>query len=1195
MSISLIDLKTQVDGILTNDNDASFNNVDINKNLTLPNYNINRLGLDINGEAVNDNSGYSVSLSNDGTIVAIGAPYNDGQGSNSGHVRVYQYSNSSWSQLGNDINGEGGNNFTGHGKSVSLSSDGLRIAIGAWYNAGNGSRSGHVRIFEYNSNTSLWTQLGSDIDGEASIDYSGKYLSLSSDGTIVAIGANGNDGNGSDSGHVRVFQYSNSSWTQLGNDIDGEAAGDNSGHDVSLSSDGTIVAIGAGLNDGQGNSSGHVRVFQYSNSSWNQLGGDIDGEASGDVSGWSVSLSSDGTIVAIGSENNDGNGADSGHVRVFQYSNSSWTQLGNDIDGEAAGDKSGISVSLAGDGNTVIIGSVKNGDNGIDSGHARIFKYIIGTWTQIGSDINGKAAGDNFGNGVAISKNGSVVAIGAPFNDDSGTNAGQVQLYEIIAGQANIAGVLIQNNDISSVNTITATTFYGDASFGNVDISKELTIINSNIYYKQIGSDIDGEASGDNSALYSSLSLSGDGSIVAIGAIENDGGGNNSGHVRVYQNINSVWTQLGSDIDGENPNDEFGRSISLSSDGTRIAIGAHKHGVAHEDYHRGRVKVYDYDDVTNSWTQLGQDIDGEERSDLSGASISLSDDGTIVAIGAPYNDDGGNNSGHVRIYEYDSTTNTWNQLGSDIDGENNVDYAYNVSLSSNGSIVAIGAGLNNGNGTDSGHVRVYQLTNNSWIQLGTDINGEAAGDNAGDVNTVSLSSDGTILAIGAVYNDGNGSNSGHVRVYQYNSNTNLWIQLGNDIDGKDANYYSGRVSLSSDGTILAIGAHQALDENSNATGHVRIYKYADNSWIQLGSDIYGEAHGDQFGYSLSISSDGTKLAIGAWGNDDNGNNSGHVRVYESIQNNVQINNGEIKANKLLFNDLGEIYATSKSEEKYTIINSQNVEVSGNLIVQGNTTINETAKIGIITSSAAFAHKDNFNTTDYCLRQNSSGDTVLNAAPGRTAYLRNGDSTNIATINNTSFNVNRIRPMTSTNMMIESYDSTPNHQLFMGFGGNKWRKIVLQVSDANGSNDSNIYFVKNGAWKSFHDISSDSRIKLNQELYPNIDSMNIVRTIKVKKYFNTELEREVKGFIAQEVEEILPEAVETHDLSEAGKQSDFKMLDYRRLHVHAFGAIQFLDTLVENQETTINDLKLENTRIKNALNEILSEMGKETIE
>ena len=161
------------------------------------------------------------------------------------------------------------------------------------------------------------TQLGADIDGEAAGDYSGRSVSMNSDGTIVAIGADRNDGNGSSSGHVRVFQYSSSNWVQLGSDIDGEATNDWSGNSVSLSSDGTKVAIGGYLNDGNGSSSGHVRVYEYSGSSWSPPVGDIDGEAVADNFGYSVSLSSDGTKVAIGAIYNDGNGDASGHVRVY--------------------------------------------------------------------------------------------------------------------------------------------------------------------------------------------------------------------------------------------------------------------------------------------------------------------------------------------------------------------------------------------------------------------------------------------------------------------------------------------------------------------------------------------------------------------------------------------------------------------------------------------------------------------------------------------------------------------------------------------------------------------------------------------------------------------------------------------------------------------------------------------------------------
>ena len=67
--------------------------------------------------------------------------------------------------------------------------------------------------------------------------------------------------------------------------------------------------------------SGQVRVYQYGVDTWNQLSTDIDGEAAGDLSGISVSISSDGTIVAIGANGNDGNGNNNGHVRVYRYDN----------------------------------------------------------------------------------------------------------------------------------------------------------------------------------------------------------------------------------------------------------------------------------------------------------------------------------------------------------------------------------------------------------------------------------------------------------------------------------------------------------------------------------------------------------------------------------------------------------------------------------------------------------------------------------------------------------------------------------------------------------------------------------------------------------------------------------------------------------------------------------------------------------
>ena len=112
-----------------------------------------QLGEDIVGEDNQNFSGMAISLSGAGNRLAIGAPFNTGSGIFSGHVRVYDWIDGAWSQVFSDIDGEFGNDFSGW--SVSLSEDGNRLAIGALENSGNGNSSGHVRVFQLGNNTCL--------------------------------------------------------------------------------------------------------------------------------------------------------------------------------------------------------------------------------------------------------------------------------------------------------------------------------------------------------------------------------------------------------------------------------------------------------------------------------------------------------------------------------------------------------------------------------------------------------------------------------------------------------------------------------------------------------------------------------------------------------------------------------------------------------------------------------------------------------------------------------------------------------------------------------------------------------------------------------------------------------------------------------------------------------------------------------
>lgn len=377
-----------------------------------------------------------------------------------------------------------------------------------------------------------WSQIGQDIDGEAAEDNSGGAVSLNSDGSVVAIGARNNNGFAPGAGHVRVYEYVSNNWIQKGNDIDGEAIGDNFGWAVSLNSDGNTVAIGVPDNDGNGNQSGQTKIYNYSGGNWIQKGSDINGEAAFDHSGRSLSLSSDGTILAIGAADND----TTGHVRVYEYNGIDWFQLGNDIDGEANGDNSGGAVSLSSDGSIVAIGAVGNMDGGFMAGHVRVFGYTGGNWIQIGNDIEGLEF-NHSGHKISLNSNGSIVAISSYYDD-----------YGMIVGP-----------------------------------------------YK----------------------------------------------VRVYENIGGGWIQIGSDIDGGNHSGPC--DLSLNSSGNIIVIGDHG-GI----YDLGYVKRFEYSG--GNWLQIGNDIDGEAYGDRSGGAVSLSSNGSIVAIGASMNDGNGPNAGHVRVY-----------------------------------------------------------------------------------------------------------------------------------------------------------------------------------------------------------------------------------------------------------------------------------------------------------------------------------------------------------------------------------------------------------------------------------------------------------------------------------------------------------------------------------------------------------------
>lgn len=393
-------------------------------------------------------------------------------------------------------------------------------------------------------------------------------------------------------------------------------------------------------------------------------------------------------------------------------------------------------------------------------------------------------------------------------------------------------------------------------------------------HWMQVGNDFLGENYGD--LFGDEVSLSADGTIMAVSAPYNRGDAvydSEKGCVKVFEFVAGEWVQLGSDISGESQYDHL-KYISLSADGLRIATGTSS-GDANGD-NSGEIRVFDY--IDGDWVQVGETITGEAEDDYC-ASVCLSDDGSILAVGANGNDGNGASSGQVRVFEYQS--DSWVQMGSSIYGEypgDGIGRAF--SLNSDGTVIAIGSTWNSGymgNYEYMGHVRVFEYDNGDWVQSGLDIDGEMSGDQFGA--SVSLNADGTIFVAGATGNDEAGTNYGQVRVYQKQGS--LWQQVGSDIDGHSAaGFFGSDVSMCDDGLTFAAASAKAYVENSSA-GYVRVYTFEDNDWTQLGEAMTGDGNFHYFGSSVSISADGSVVASGApEGYVTSTSGNGYARVFE---------------------------------------------------------------------------------------------------------------------------------------------------------------------------------------------------------------------------------------------------------------------------------------------------------------------------
>jgi hypothetical protein len=338
----------------------------------------------------------------------------------------------------------------------------------------------------------------------------------------------------------------------------------------------------------------------------------------------------------------------------------------------------------------------------------------------------------------------------------------------------------------------------------------------------------------DNGRFGHVLATSSDGNIIAVGEpLATVNGIEEAGMVQVYEIRDGEWVTRGPALFGRNEGDQFGSSVSMSSDGQVLIVSEPTfHGP--DGDRSGNVRAFSFSTL-NQYEPLGQDILGESAADYFGVALASSSNGLRIAVGAPYHDNGGetrNVSGNVRVFEFNIELNTWEQIGNALQGSVHLDwFGWSLDMSHDGNILAVGAPRNLEHG---GYVRCYQLDESSmeWQVLGEDIQNsispvrydDSFGQSVSVSTTTSLDDNVTYyrVAIGSPGKNTGARKSGMAAIYELASENRQWGLVGSAIQPDtpgEGHQFGYSVDLWDD--VLALG----VPGWNVRQGQVHLYQY----------------------------------------------------------------------------------------------------------------------------------------------------------------------------------------------------------------------------------------------------------------------------------------------------------------------------------------------------------------------------------
>ncbi len=385
----------------------------------------------------------------------------------------------------------------------------------------------------------------------------------------------------------------------------------------------------------------------------------------------------------------------------------------------------------------------------------------------------------------------------------------------------------------------------------------------------QLGSTLYGTETGSTFGDWDSVALNKDGTIIAVGS-SNFGQDYTirQGRVKIFKYTANSWQQLGQTITGDNDQDHIS-IVRLVPEGNRLVVATDA------SLNLGYVKVYDYNGTNNSWVQVGRTLTGEYVGDFFGEGLAISQDGTMLAIGASAASASGTNNGKAYLYQF--TGSDWNLITA-INGFPEEHLGYDLSLNKDGSVWAIGnsqftGGLNN--------VKIY-MNSQTGFNLKNIITGSQTGSNFGW--KIALNKDGSRMAVGAfmyVVGGSQGAESGQGEIIVYENQSGNWNQIGQAITGIETGSNLSAIAMNDEGSMIVAGAYYQY--TPQGSGYVQIYRYyQDIGWVQVATTLKDTSNATSFGGSVAMSNQGTTIALGAAYDDTQAPDAGAVYVYRLV-------------------------------------------------------------------------------------------------------------------------------------------------------------------------------------------------------------------------------------------------------------------------------------------------------------------------